>query len=210
MSGSTKTPRRIQAVLKLPKNKAPQLIVYAKSIIRGMTGNPSFPAPIPPLATVDAAIDDLFEAQTVSQTKAVGTVSNRDDKRNVLRNLLQHLCSYVQATADATPENAASIIESSGMSVKGRSPYPARVFGAKPGRISGEVDLVAPKAGNRAGYEWAYSTDGGKTWFLSPITVQARTTITGLTPGQRALFRYRVATKNGRGDWSDPVALIVD
>jgi hypothetical protein len=210
MSSSTKPLRRATAVLKLPDHKTPQWITYASSIVRAMTKNPSFPAPVPPLADVDAAIADLAEAHTATLTKAVGTVSNRNDKRAVLKSRLQQLRSHVQAVADATPANGASIIESSGMSVKKPRPYPPRVFSAKPGRVSGTVDLVAPQAAGRAGYEWAYSVDAGKTWTLWTTTVQTRVTVTGLTPGQRVPFRYRAVTKDGRGDWSDPVALIVD
>ena len=61
-----------------------------------------------------------------------------------------------------------------------RSP---RVFGAKPGTITGTAKLVTASAGHRASYEWEYSTDGGKAWVTAPATLQAKTTVTGLTPG---------------------------
>jgi hypothetical protein len=49
------------------------------------------------------------------------------------------------------------------------------------------------------------STDGGKTWVALPPTLQARTTVTGLTPGSSAQFRHRAVTKAGAADWSLPI-----
>jgi hypothetical protein len=53
------------------------------------------------------------------------------------------------------------------------------------------------------------STDGGKTWISSPGTLQAKTTIAGLTPTANVQFRYRALTRTGEGDWSQPVALVI-
>jgi hypothetical protein len=71
------------------------------------------------------------------------------------------------------------------------------------------VVLLAPKGGNRVAYEWQYSADAMKTWASQPVTVAATTTVTGLAPGPTVHFRYRTSTKDGTGDWSDPLSLIV-
>jgi hypothetical protein len=44
--------------------------------------------------------------------------------------------------------------------------------------------VTAPKAAERASYEWAYSLDGGVTWILLPGTNNATTTVTGLKPAR--------------------------
>lgn len=62
---------------------------------------------------------------------------------------------------------------------------------------------------HRSFYEWQYSTDGGHTWVVVPSTLQARTTVSGLTPGATVQFRVRPVTKTGEGDWSQPTSLIV-
>ena len=208
MSSSSKTTWRPLAILKLPEYEVPRFITYARSIVRAMTNNPSFPSPVPPLATIEAAIDALAEAETARLARTAGTVPVRNAKRKQVKQLLEQLCSYVQVTADAT-EQPLSIIESAGMSVKRKGGPPPPVFGAKPGQNSGSVILVAPKAGNRAAYEWQMSTDGGKTWVTLEVTVKATTTVHGLTPGSTVSFRYRTVTKNGTGDWSEPVSIIV-
>ena len=71
------------------------------------------------------------------------------------------------------------------------------------------MQLTAQSAARRASYEWEYSTDGGKTWITAPVTLQAKATISGLTPGASVQFRYRPVTKTGEGDWSQPAAIIV-
>jgi hypothetical protein len=105
-------------------------------------------------------------------------------------------------------ENGASIIQGAGMAVKKIPVHTPRVFEATPGAVSGSVKLVAAAAARRAGYEWEYSLDG-KTRVTAPVTLQAKTSVPGLTPGATVQFRYRPVTKTGEGDWSQAVSLIV-
>jgi hypothetical protein len=51
--------------------------------------------------------------------------------------------------------------------------------------------------------------DGGKTWTPLPVTLQAKTTRTGLAVASIPQFRYRAVTKGGEGDWSQPVSVVV-
>jgi hypothetical protein len=210
MSTTSKPVSRPLAVLKLPEYRVPLLCAYARSIVRAMTNTPSFSLPHPPLSTVEAAIEALAEAETATRSRLLGTVPLRDEKRLALVMLLQQLRAYVQATADADVEHAVSIIESAGMAVKKPRANPGRGFAAKPGPVSGSVKLIAPKAANRAGYEWAYRLDGTDFWVSLPFTVQASTAVSGLQPGSTVHFRYRPATKDGTGDWSQSVSIIVD
>ncbi len=189
--------------------KSPLLVTIARAVLRAMAQNPNFPSPDPPLATVEAAAEALAEAEAATRTRAMTTVAVRNEKRRALATLLSYLKDYVQRTADADVEHGASIIESAGMSVKRPRHLPLRVFAAKPGRNSGWVELVAPKAPGRASYLWAYSIDGMKTWVILPTTVKASTTVEGLPRGSTVYFRYRVTTKDGEGDWSEPVSILV-
>jgi hypothetical protein len=210
MSTSTKSVPRTVAVLGLPEYEVPRFVTVARAMVQAMTNNPRFPSPDPPLATLSAAIEALDQAEVARQLGTVGAVARRNEKRTGVKSLLERLRSHVQAVADADPENAASVIESAGMSVQKKRRLPPRVFAAKPGDVSGSVRLFAPKAGHRAAYDWAYSTDGGTTWTSLPQTVQASTTVYGLLRGTMVLFRYRATTKDGVGDWSEPVAILVE
>ena len=111
--------------------------------------------------------------------------------------------------ADANVDSGGAIIQSAALGVKKTPARKSRVFGAATGAVSGTAKLVAASAGPRAAYEWDYSLDGGKTWQQAPSTMQARTTVNGLTPGATVQFRYRPLTKVGEGNWSQPVSLVV-
>jgi hypothetical protein len=207
LNPTNKTHRSL-ASLKLPKPVG-ALITYAQGIVKGMTNNPSFPLPIPTMAAVTTAINDLSVAETAALGRAKGAVATRNEKRTVLVVLLEQVRAYVQSIADATPENGTSIIESAGLAVRKTPTHAARAFTAKPGAVSGTVKLYAVSVGHRSAYSWEYSVDGGKTWVQAPVSLQAKTTITGLTPGQTVQFRYQPVSKTGPGDWSQTVSLLV-
>ncbi len=42
-----------------------------------------------------------------------------------------------------------------------------------------------------------------------PITVEAKTRVSGLTPLTTVLFRYRTATKDGESHWSPVISYLV-
>jgi hypothetical protein len=207
-SKPVKTNHRSIVALQLPTS-VPVLLTYAQQVVKAMTGNPAFPTPVPPLPKVTAAIDDLQNAETGALTRVKGAVVTRDEKKTALVMLLQQLKGYIQTQADANIENGASIIASAGVNVKKPVVRAPRVFDARLGPVSGTAKLVAPSAGHRASYEWQYSTDGGKTWLLAPVTLQAKTTIVGLAPGATVQFRYRPVSKTGEGDWSQTIVLLV-
>jgi hypothetical protein len=208
MTTTPKTVHRSLASLKLP-NKVPALITYGQGIVKSMTRNASFPNPVPALATVTEALNELQAAETAALARTKGAATTRNEKRAALVQLLQQLRGYIQTTADANVENGASIIQSAGIAVRKTPVRHPRVFDAKPGTVSGSVKLLAASAARRASYEWEYSLDGGKTWVTSPVTLQAKTTLSGLTPGATVQFKYRPVIKTGEGDWSQPVSLIV-
>jgi hypothetical protein len=208
MSTTNKIAHRLLATLGLPK-PVPAFIVVAQNIEKKMTGNPTFPSPIPTLAAFGTAINDLQAAETLALGRAKGAVALRNEKRTVVVGMIQQLRSYVQSVADLDGTNAASIITSAGFAFRKTPTRPPRVFHAKPGPVSGTADIVAPSAARRASYEWQYSTDGGKTWVTLPPTLQAKTSIAGLTPGSSAEFKYRAVTKTGAADWSPAVSFTV-
>jgi hypothetical protein len=200
--------RHTFVILKLPPS-VPALITHATGIVTRMTGNPSFPNPTPSLAVLTAAIENLKVAEAAALARTKGAVATRNDKRTALVLLLRQLRGHVQTVADASAENGAAVIASAGLAVRKAPAHRARAFVAKPGAVSGSAKLVATTAARRASYEWQYSTDGGKTWQLAPVTLQAKTVVTGLQPGSSVTFRYRSVTKTGEADWSQAITLVV-
>ena len=203
----TVTPHAVVS-LKLPKRVA-GLITYAQAIVKAMAGNTSFPSPIPSLAALTAAISDLQIAETAALSRIKGAVAVRDDKKAALVRLLQQLKGYVQTVADAAVDSGGAIIVSASLAVKKTAVRKPRVFEAVQGDATGSAKLIAASAGPRSSYEWEYSIDGGKTWVTAPVTLQARTLVSGLTVGSIVQFRYRPVTKAGEGNWSQPASLVV-
>jgi len=208
MTTLNKSIHRATVSLNMP-SKVADFIAFVMGIVRSMTNNPAFPAPVPSLAAFSAAVSELQAAETVALTKAVGTALARNDKRAIVVSLLLQLRGYVQSVADATPENGATIIASAGMPVRKATVRPARVFAAKPGPITGSVKLTSAITAHRASYEWQYSTDGGKTWVGAPASLQAKTTVLNLPVGTTVMFRSKTVTKTGEGDWTQAIALLV-
>ena len=74
MNSTTKSTRRPTITLALPRS-VPALISYAQGVVTRMTGNPSFPAPVPTLAAVTAAVADLQTAETAALARTKGAVT---------------------------------------------------------------------------------------------------------------------------------------
>ena len=78
--------------------------------------------------------------------------------------------------------------------------------------MSGSGKLVAKAAARSAAYEWQYST-AQKTWTTLPITLQAKTGVSGLTPATTPAttyaFRVQEVTRTGVENWSQIVTLVV-
>ena len=209
MPNLNKSIHRATISLNLPA-KIADLTLYANNIVQKLTNNPSFPTPTPTLAALIAAVSDLHAAETAALSHATGSITVRNDKRTALVSRIQQLRGYVQAIADATPENGAAIIESAGLAVRKITARAKRAFDVKPGALSGSAIVTATTAGPRSSYEWQYSADGGKTWVFAPATTQGKTTVTGLSAGTTVQFRYLTVTpKGGQGDWSPAVSLLV-
>jgi len=207
LTTTTTKAHRSLAVLDLPK-RINVLITFANGVVTGMTGNSYFTTPNPTLAVLTAAVNDLQVAETAAAARTKGAAATRNSKKAALITLLEQERMYVQSVADQNAENGPSIIESAGMSVKKSPTRHARVFAAVAGPISGTVKVIAPSGGHRVAYDWQYSTDG-KTWVDLTSTLQAKTTMTGQTPGTVLEFRYRTVTKTGTSDWTAPVSITV-
>jgi hypothetical protein len=95
------------------------------------------------------------------------------------------------------------------MSVKKSTAYARAPFSVKQGPTSGSALVMARSAGDRGAHQWQHSTDGGETWRSAPQTQQGKAVIRGLVPGQTAWFRHRPVTIHGEGDWSEPIAIVV-
>jgi hypothetical protein len=196
------------AVLKLSR-RTKNLITFAQSVASAMTGNASFPSPTPTLATFQADIEALNTAETAVLARTKGATQQRNAKLATVHADLETLRTYVQGIADAAlPTNAEAIIESAGMTVRKVTLHDKAALAVKQGSVSGTVNLEVKAAAKRAAYGWQYSTDQ-KTWTSLPSTLQAKTSVSGLTAGTTYYFRAQALTASGEGDWGQVVSFLV-
>lgn len=204
---STTKPPRITVVLKRPKSVVSQ-IAFAQAIASAMANNATmFPAPTPPLATLNTDIDNVVSAQTVASTKAKGAAAARNDKLAIVIADLDQERGYVQKIVDATPSQAETIAQAAGMALRKVPTRNIPDVSVKPGKVSGTV-LLQAKGAKYAAHEWQTSSDG-KTWTSVPSTMEAKTTVSGLTVGTTVYVQHRTVSKTGISNWSQPVSTIV-
>jgi hypothetical protein len=200
---------KVYVVLRRPRQAAPFLSM-AKAILAGVTNaKATFPTPTPPLTQLTNDINAFDTAQTSALTRAKGAVQARNAAMAVVVADLDLLRAYVQTVADADPSNALPIAHSAGMDLRKTKTVSKNDLNAKSGKVSGSIAVSARVAGVRASHEWQYSTDGGKTWISAPSSLQAKTTISGLTPLTTVSVRHRAVTKAGPQDWTQPVTVNV-
>ena len=209
MTTTTKPAHKPNVILKLPTSVA-LLIAYGITVVKHMTGNPSFPNPTPPLAQITTALDDLAAAETAAMGRSKGAVTDAQREEGCARHAAEAAPGVhpVGGRRRTRGERAVDHRERRRLRPQGAD-APARTFTATAGPVSGTATLRIASVDPRASYEWQYSADGGKTWLAAPGTLQTKTTIPGLAPGANVQFRYRALTRTGEGDWSQPVALVI-
>jgi hypothetical protein len=182
---------------------------FAANVVVCLTGNPAFPTPLVPLATLDTAQqayhDALLEAvQGGTQLKAI-----KNEKREELEILLRQEASYVQGLAG----QSLSMLLSSGFypTSKNRAQYalPAPVLGGLDNGTSTQLILGIQPVANARAYEVQIKNGGG--WTPAGVFAQARgIVLPGLTPGQVYSVQARaIGGSTGCSDWSDSLSRMV-
>jgi hypothetical protein len=194
-------------VLALPRT-VNGLLIRAQSIVTALEDNvATFPSPSPALAVVKQHTADLSAAETATKTRAMGTVQDRNDTRALLIQDLHQIQAYVQQIVSATPAHAAEIAAMAMMSLRKPRSYQKSDLTVKQ-IVSGLVRLMGRAVKGAGAYEWQFGVDG-KTWSSAPPTMQASTTISGLTRGTLYYFRYRAIVRTGPQNWSPASTLAV-
>ena len=211
---------RPQASLGTTKKYIPGVQLRAKSMYDGIIANIAmFPGlPITMVAFL-AAITALATAQqNATGTRAKGTGSLRNTKRDAVWTGMELLRAYTQGLADTlSAEAAASLIESAGLLVGAVHGHQKPALAAKLTPLPGVARLDANRsllggpanAGKRAMLSWQMSEDGGKTWIDLKATPYATTEVPGLTLLSTYSFRVNVTVAKVTGAWSQAVTLLI-
>jgi hypothetical protein len=196
--------------LNLRNMNVTEKIQFARQIETAMTGNPTFPTPDPPLATVATSAGDLENAYNnanVAKQDASTKLSIQDDKVISLDSNLQKLANYVESASDGDEAK----IQSAGMSVRakpapiGALPMPASLA-ATAGDMEGEIDLTWDRVRGARSYivEQCLDPITPTGWKHAAIPTKSSVSIPGLTSGTKYWFRVAGVGAAGQGAWSDP------
>jgi hypothetical protein len=194
------------AVLPESPENVTRYLLACRLIVTMMTGNPSFPAPTPPLADVSADLDALEASEELARRGGKGVTKQRDVALRKTHNKMNMLKAYVQSVANAEAE-AEAIVLSAGMDAKkprARTKLPVEV---KHGDAPGRVVLDAKALPQPVQYRWQMSTDQA-TWTDLPETFKTKSVVEGLLPARVYSFRLKTVTRNGPSEWSPPVTIL--
>jgi hypothetical protein len=193
-------------------SKADVLTVISRSthFTDNMQGNPSFPTPLPDLATIKAQTDLVRSKHEKSLNRTMGTAPEMRAELEKLRVLLKLLGAYVENIARSDGENAVSIILSAGMDVKKLPPRPNRTFQVKAAPGAGRLKLSTSAVKNAVyHYQQTNTPNNEDSWKTACINNKVKCIVDGYLGGIRYYFRVAVITKGVQGNWSSVVSMIL-
>jgi hypothetical protein len=182
-----------------------------RQIITAMTGNPNFPTPNPPLATITTALNDAEAASNAAQAArqdAKAKTVTQNDKDDFASGLMNQLAAYVESIAGGDE----SIIRSAGMDTKAVGsaptsiPNPPENLNTTAGDRDGEIDLSWEAVAGAKSYVIEQSADPptDTSWGHASVSTRSSQTIDGLKSGTRYWFRVAAVNGVGQSGWSDP------
>ncbi len=199
---------RFIVVLGLNRLSVSNLLTFGRSVKAAMTGNANFPTPEPTLTVLNTAINNLSNEKTAPFTP--GKTARVRQYAIELRQVLTELGYYVESVANVTPSDAVSVIESAGMRVKRSRTTPDNGFRLKTTGSNGEIE-ARTKSANRATFEFQTTvTPADETTYVKVYSgTRASCIARSLDSGKRYYFRVRKTDKDGEGDWSNVLNIIV-
>ena len=208
-----------RAVFGTTKKNNPGVQARASAMVNGFTTNASMFGALPiTLVAFTAFLAAFVLAQAVvAETKAKGSATLRNTKRNALWSAMQVLQKFVQNQADGLPaESSIALIEAAGLLVGKIGTHQKAALTAALTVAQGNVLLEANRillvgsgTAKRVQFNWQWSSDSGKTWNSVSSTPLASTEIPGLTALTTYSFRVCVTVSKVTGPWSQAVSLLV-
>jgi hypothetical protein len=205
---------KLRVILSTKKGNIPLFLILAQAISAAMSAHAALFTSLSTLVTLLASqTADLATAQQGVKNRTVGT-AERNAKRDLVYTTLESLRVGLQALCDASPEQAATLIQDSGFKAAASAVRAKPMLAAKLGVQSGVVKLFAnarllSASRRRKTYTWQSTLDG-KTFNSAGTTGYARTTVTGLPPLTTAGFRVCVTVGDDEpGPWSQVVSILV-
>jgi hypothetical protein len=190
--------KKVHAALYLNKKSVTQIISESKAIVLGMTGNKDFPQPVPALADVTQAIDNLVAANVIAQSRTKGTTAHMHSFLRTLEILLYQLVTYAEGVANSDPTNAQAILTGIPLTLRKVAVQINNGYRVHPTKTPGELFIMTPKV-LYATYNFESTTDPTNpgSWVSIYKCSKCKFIKTGLISGTRYFIRVKVTDRSG-------------
>jgi hypothetical protein len=200
------------AISFLLKDTDVQLVNDSSRIATSMTGNASYPSPVPTLAQL-ATAHAAFAAAVNALDRSKASTVRRDQARQALVQGLRDLALYVQHASAGDPQKLLASgfpLQRKRGPVTGEPQVPQQVR-VRQSAVSGRL-LARCKADPGAkSYQWRIATAQAPTaWTVFDTVTAARFTFEALVPGTQYVVQVRAFARNGASNWSDGVAMFAN
>lgn len=191
--------KRIKVIAYPSELSSKELVKHAKVVSGNISTVSAFTSLNVFITQLQSSINALDAANTAQKSGDKSTTSAVKEATAELKRILRKLAADVEFIS-ADNETVAL---SSGFGVKKQPVKSARSFKAVQGEVSGTVNLELNSFG-RAAYQWEMSEESAGVFNFVSVTLQSKTTITGLTPGTKYWFRVAVITAKAKLEYTDP------
>jgi len=203
-----------QVKTNIGKLNSMEVVALARNVVTKMTANANFTTPVPALAAITTAADQLeasINAAIAARSASKLATSTQKDKLTTLHGLLMQEASYVQTTSNGD----ATKIDSSGFTVR-NTPSPIGVLPA-PSDLElnanvnpGSMGLKWSPVPGAASYMIERAPDGPEPHAFVGIASPTKTSavVNSMTSGSRYWFRVAAVNAAGTGLWTLEVSKI--
>jgi hypothetical protein len=187
------------------------LVNIGYRVLERMTNNANYPTPAPDLATLKQVLLDYQSAFNQAADGDSTLVSIKNDKRQVLRDLLSKLAGYVNTTANGDK----SKLLTSGFHLARKKANQQKL--AAIDKLTVDIDTPAQvvtrvkRVIGAKSYVHQYTTDvvSNDAKWVGKTTTENSCTITNLQTGVKYMFRVIAVGPNGQETYSPIISRII-
>ncbi len=187
-----------------------EIIQFSRKVVTSMTGNPNFPSPVPDLADITTAVNELEVAHENALNGGKLQTTIQREKRAVVFNLMRTARDHVNVVGDGDPV----ILESSGFPL---AALPSSVVLDQPGNVRiktmkepGAVEVTCDKVDGAANYQIRYQKEDAQApgvlsdkWTVLDPIGPTRQLVEYLDSASYYWFQMRATGSGKPSTWSD-------
>ena len=185
-------------------------ILRIRQIVKATTGNSVYLTPIPTLAAITVAVDQLEDDEMALENGGTSATTIRDAQNKYVLGMMNLFVAYVTITSGGDQIK----IESTSLAIKkppkrlGKMPQVVNLVGIT-GIFPGDVILKWKSVKGKRYYHIQKSADGLTNWINEgELCTKAKITISGLVTETASFFRVSAGNVLGLGLYSEPVRVM--